>query len=91
MSDLSHADAMAVTLHADADGVVIRVEGHLDDLAGRALLDAARFALRAGDDVTIELRSVDGFTSSAVRDLAVCAQLGAELHFVGHSCTRAAS
>jgi hypothetical protein len=81
---------MAVTLRAERDGVVMSVEGHLDDVAARALLDAARFAVASGDHVTIELRSVEAFTSSAVRDLAVCAQMGAELHFVGHSCSHAA-
>jgi hypothetical protein len=76
-------DLTAVTVRAEEDGVVIRVEGPLDDLAGRALLDAVRVATTSGDAVAIELRSIDCFTYSAVRDLAACSHLGAELHFTG--------
>jgi hypothetical protein len=78
-------DLMAVTVRAEEDGVVIRVEGPLDDLAGRALLDAVRVATTSGDAVAIELRSIDCLTYSAVRDLAVCSHLGAELHIIGSS------
>jgi hypothetical protein len=74
----------AVTVRADDGGIVIRVEGPLDDVTGRAILDAVRVAVLAGDSVTIEHRSADEVTSGAVRDLSVCAHLGAELHFVGH-------
>jgi hypothetical protein len=74
---------MVVTVRTGDCGVTIRVNGRVDDIAARAMTDAVRVAIDAGDDATIELRSVAGLTSSAVRELAVCAHLGAQLYFVG--------
>jgi hypothetical protein len=71
-----------VTVRSGGAGVVIRVEGRLDDVAARAILDAVRVAVTAGDAVSIELAAADGLDTDAARDLALCARLGAQLQIV---------
>jgi hypothetical protein len=62
--------------------VVVRVTGALGAASGRDLRDAVRGAVRAGDEVLVELDTIEGITSEAIRDLVLCARFGAQLHFI---------
>jgi hypothetical protein len=70
-----------VTIRPRPDGVDMRVEGHLDDCASRALLDAVEAAVAERDSVVIVLDARQPFSGEAIRNLAACAARGALLRF----------
>jgi hypothetical protein len=81
-TDLGHAKRSAgIVVQPTSGGVGMRVEGVLDELASRALLDAVEAARQAGEAVLVEVEVPDGLSRETIRNLAACASRGARLRF----------
>jgi hypothetical protein len=81
-TDLGHAKGRgAIVVQPTSGGVGMRVEGVLDEIASRALLDAVEAALEGSEAVRVEVVVTDGLSRETIRNLAACASRGARLRF----------
>src|SRR4051794_14852683 len=80
MPEPSDEDARAVDVHQEDTGVVLTVQGYLDDEAGASLVQAAS---EAADEhparLDIDLCSLTGFTEGGADSLVACREVCAEL------------
>jgi len=64
----------------DAQAVVLRIRGRLDDVLGAELVDAVEAGLEAAPNVRLDLRGVVEYTDEGISALAACTSRGARFY-----------